>query len=91
MYSIFAITLIYQIGKFHGIVLSAAADYYPPNINAMGVSFVTVIGSAGLVFGGNITGPLFLNHCNEMFFGVFGVMLVVITLTSMLPKERSTK
>lgn len=83
--------MIYQLGKFHGIVLSAAADYYPSNINAMGVSFVTIVGSAGLVFGGNITGPLFLNYCNEMFFGVFVAMVIVICLTCVLPKERSGK
>lgn len=87
VYSIVALTLICQMGKFHGIVLSIAADYYPPNINAMGVCFITMISNIGLVVGGNITGALFLNYCDYMFFGFAFVMLIIIILTTLLPKE----
>lgn len=87
VYSIVALTLICQMGKFHGIVLSIAADYYPPNINAMGVCFVTMISNLGLVVGGNITGALFLNYCDYMFFGIAFIMITIILLTTLLPKE----
>ncbi|KAL5272991.1 hypothetical protein ACFFRR_000018 [Megaselia abdita] len=87
VYSIVALTLICQMGKFHGIVLSIAADYYPPNINAMGVCFVTMVSNVGLVVGGNITGALFLNYCDYLFFGVAFIMIIIIILTTMLPKE----
>lgn len=87
VYSIVALTLICQMGKFHGIVLSIAADYYPPNINAMGVCFVTMVSNLGLVVGGNITGALFLNYCDYMFFGIAFIMMVIILLTTMLPRE----
>lgn len=87
--SIFYLTLICQMGKFHGIVVSFAADFYPSSINAMGVSFVTTISSIGLVVGGNITGTLFLNHCDYMFFGCAAAMFLVVVLTTMLPSEKS--
>lgn len=87
VYSIVALTLICQMGKFHGIVLSIAADYYPPNINAMGVCFVTMVSNIGLVVGGNITGTLFLNYCDYMFFGCAVLMVIIIILTTLLPKE----
>lgn len=90
VYSIVALTLICQMGKFHGIVLSIAADYYPPNINAMGVCFITMVSNLGLVVGGNITGALFLNYCDYMFFGISFIMVVIILLTTLLPKECNT-
>lgn len=85
--SILFLTLICQMGKFHGMVVSCAADYYPSSINAMGVSFVTLISSVGLVVGGNITGTLFLNHCDFMFFGCSAGMFFVVILTTLLPNE----
>lgn len=88
-YSIVALTLICQMGKFHGIVLSIAADYYPPSINAMGVCFITMVSNIGLVVGGNITGALFLSYCNYMFFGCGVLMIIIIVCTLKLPKECS--
>lgn len=86
--SIFFLTVICQMGKFHGIVVSFGADFYPSSINAMGVCFVSTIGSIGLVVGGNIAGALFLNHCDYMFFGCAVAMSVVVILTAMLPSEK---
>lgn len=86
--SIFFLTLICQMGKFHGIVVSFAADFYPSSVNGMGVSFITTISSIGLVVGGNIFGALFLNHCDYMFFGCSAAMFLVVVLTMMLPSEK---
>lgn len=80
-----------QVGKLSGIVSGIAADFYPTNINAMGVCFVNMMSRIGIMIGGNIAGGLFLNHCETTFFTYSGVLFAVVLMTMMMPKEKESK
>ena len=86
-----ALTLVSQVGKLSGIVSGIAADFYPTNINAMGICFVNMMSRIGIMVGGNIAGRLFLNHCEVTFFTYSGVLFLVVLMTLMLPKEKKSK
>lgn len=86
-----ALTMVSQVGKLSGIVSGIAADFYPTNINAMGVCFVNMMSRIGIMIGGNIAGGLFLNHCETTFFTYSGILFGIVLLTTMMPKEKESK
>lgn len=88
---IVALTLVSQVGKLSGIVSGIAADFYPTNINAMGICFVNMMSRIGIMIGGHIAGKLFLNHCETTFFTYSGILIVVVLLTMLMPKEKQFK
>lgn len=83
------LTMIVATGNCIGIMITFALEFYPTNINAMGVSFVMMIGRLGAVFGTNIVGPLLFSQCDNLFFG-FGIVIGFLVLMAMfLPKGAS--
>uniref|UniRef100_T1GWN8 Major facilitator superfamily (MFS) profile domain-containing protein n=1 Tax=Megaselia scalaris TaxID=36166 RepID=T1GWN8_MEGSC len=81
-----ALLMIAALGNCIGIMITIAIEYYPININAMGVTLVMMVGRLGAVTGTNVIGPLLLNNCNTMFFSYAGIIGFLILLGFFLPK-----
>lgn len=88
--NITALIFIVQGANLIGVVAGVATEYYPTNINAMGVCFVMMTSRLGVVAGGNLVGPLLLTYCNSMFF-IFALLFTVAMLISFILPYRVTK
>lgn len=83
------LTFTVTIANCIGIMSTIALEFYPTNINAMGVSFVMMIGRLGAVVGTNIVGPLLFSYCEALFLTYAGVMFLVCVLAYFLPRGAS--
>lgn len=88
--NITALIFVLQAANLIGVVAGVATEYYPTNINAMGVCFVMMTSRLGVVAGGNLVGPLLLTYCNSMFL-VFALLFTVVMLLSFKLPYRSLK
>lgn len=88
--NITALISIVQAANLIGVVAGVATEYYPTNINAMGVCFVMMTSRLGIVAGGNLVGPLLLTYCNSMFL-VFALLFTAVMLLSFSLPYRNTK
>ncbi|KAL5273157.1 hypothetical protein ACFFRR_000111 [Megaselia abdita] len=85
-----ALIFVVQAANLIGVVAGVATEYYPTNINAMGVCFVMLASRLGVVAGGNLVGPLLLTYCNSMFL-VFALLFTAVMLLSLKLPYRSSK
>lgn len=83
--NITALIFIVQAANLIGVVAGVATEYYPTNINAMGVCFVMMSSRLGIVVGGNLIGPLLLTYCNLMFIVIALLFTVIMLLSLKLP------
>uniref|UniRef100_T1GD11 Major facilitator superfamily (MFS) profile domain-containing protein n=1 Tax=Megaselia scalaris TaxID=36166 RepID=T1GD11_MEGSC len=79
-------TVSVAIANCIGIMSTIALEFYPTSINAMGVSFVMMIGRLGAVVGTNIVGPLLFSVCETLFFTYGGVIALLCILAFFLPR-----
>uniref|UniRef100_T1GJI8 Major facilitator superfamily (MFS) profile domain-containing protein n=1 Tax=Megaselia scalaris TaxID=36166 RepID=T1GJI8_MEGSC len=82
-------TITVAIANCIGIMSATALEFYPTNINAMGVSFVMMVGRIGAVVGTNIVGPLLFSYCDALFFAYGAVIGVICIFAYFLPKSGS--
>lgn len=87
--NITALIFIVQAANLIGVVAGVATEYYPTNINAMGVCFVMMTSRLGVVAGGNLVGPLLLTYCNSMFILFALLFTAVMLLAIKLPYRPS--
>lgn len=80
-------TITVSISNCIGIMSTVANEFYPTNINAMGVSFVMMIGRIGAIVGTNIVGPLLFSYCNALFFTYGAVIGIICICAYFLPSE----
>lgn len=88
--NITSLIFIVQAANLIGVVAGVATEYYPTNINAMGVCFVMMTSRLGVVAGGNLVGPLLLTYCNSMFL-VFSLLFTAVMLLSLKLPYKSSK
>lgn len=80
------LTFSIVIANCIGVMSTVAMEFYPTNINAMGVSFVMMIGRLGAVVGTNIVGPLLFSYCETLLFTFAGAILFNFVLVFFLPR-----
>ncbi|XP_012158711.1 synaptic vesicle glycoprotein 2B isoform X1 [Ceratitis capitata] len=85
---VIVLTLLMSVGNCGGIIGTIAIEFYPAQINAMGMCFAMMIGRLGSVAGGNIIGTFLFTHCNILLWGVVALIAVLIALAAVLPDKK---
>lgn len=83
--NVIVLTLISQVIIWMGIILGIAADFYPTNINAMGVCLAVISSRLGGMIGSYVLGPSLLYNCDITFY-IFGGGLAFVVLLIFLLK-----
>ncbi|XP_037938546.1 synaptic vesicle glycoprotein 2B [Teleopsis dalmanni] len=89
--SVFAITLIMAVGNCGGLVSTIAMEFFPTNINAMGMCFIMMIGRLGAVVGANIMGQIIFNYCDLVFWVFLGIVCILCFMGLVLPERKTDK
>lgn len=84
---VIALTLVMAIGNCGGLVSTIAMEFYPTQINAMGMCFIMMVGRLGAVFGSNLLGRLFFNSCEPTFWALLGIVVVLSVMSYFLPDQ----
>ncbi|EDV91828.1 3-hydroxybenzoate transporter MhbT [Drosophila grimshawi] len=87
---VIALTISMAIGNCGGLVSTIAMDFYPTQINAMGMCFIMMVGRLGAVVGSNLLGRLLFNSCDTTFWALLGVVSVLSVMTYFLPDQANT-
>lgn len=88
---VIALTLVMAIGNCGGLVSTMAMEFYPTQINAMGMCFIMMVGRLGAVFGSNLLGRLFFNSCEPTFWAMLGIVAVLCLMSYFLPDQSRSK
>lgn len=81
---ILALMLIFLTCGVCGAILSAVVvDLFPTHVRAMSLCVVLMIGRMGAVAGSNFVSLMIVQHC-ELMFGMFGGLLLVSAIISIL-------
>lgn len=88
---VIALTLVMAIGNCGGLVSTIAMEFYPTQINAMGMCFIMMVGRLGAVFGSNLLGRLLFNLCEPTFWVLLGVVVVLSVMSFFLPDQSKAK
>ncbi|KAH8308615.1 hypothetical protein KR044_008992 [Drosophila immigrans] len=88
---VIALTLVMAIGNCGGLVSTMAMEFYPTQINAMGMCFIMMIGRLGAVVGSNLMGRLLFNSCDITFWTLLGIVLVLTCMSYFLPDRARSK
>ncbi|XP_054727900.1 synaptic vesicle glycoprotein 2B [Anastrepha obliqua] len=86
-----ALILFLAVGNCGGIIGTLTTEFYPTQINAMGMCFVMMIGRLGSVAGGNIVGLTIFNHCDGLLWGFVAITVTLIALATVLPEQKREK
>lgn len=82
--NVVVLTFISQVIIWMGIILGIAAEFYPTNINAMGVCLAVIASRLGGMVGSYVLGPLLLYFCDSMFYLFGGGLTLVVLLIFLL-------
>ena len=85
------LTITMSVGNCGGIVSSIAMEFFPTNINAMGMCFIMMIGRLGAVLGGNLLGQVLFGFCDPVFWCKLGVVILLGILSFYLPERKREK
>ncbi|KAI8125190.1 Synaptic vesicle glycoprotein 2B [Lucilia cuprina] len=85
------LTLTMSIGNCGGLVSTISMEFFPTNINAMGMCFIMMIGRLGAVFGSNFLGQLLFNFCDNVLWGLLGICVLLATMSWFLPERKHQK
>ncbi|XP_030078961.1 uncharacterized protein LOC111597266 [Drosophila hydei] len=88
---VIALTLAMAIGNCGGLVSTIAMDFYPTQINAMGMCFIMMVGRLGAVVGSNVLGGLLFSSCDSSFWALLGLVLVLSGMAYFLPEQTKSK
>uniref|UniRef100_A0A0A1XB01 Synaptic vesicle glycoprotein 2B n=1 Tax=Zeugodacus cucurbitae TaxID=28588 RepID=A0A0A1XB01_ZEUCU len=86
--AVVVLTLLMSVGNCGGVIGTIAIEFYPTQINAMGMCFAMMIGRLGSVAGGNIVAMVLFNHCDILFWGMTALTAVLIALAAVLPERK---
>lgn len=76
-----------SVGNCGGIVSTIAMEFFPTNINAMGICFIMMVGRLGAVAGSIIVGQTIFNHCDNVLWAYTGIIALMISLSFFLPNR----
>ncbi|XP_073831689.1 uncharacterized protein [Musca autumnalis] len=85
------LTFTMSIGNVGGLVSTISMEFFPTNINAMGMCFIMMIGRLGAVLGSNFIGVLLYNYCDVTFWGMAAASVVLLFLSWFLPEKKYQK
>ncbi|XP_034473209.1 synaptic vesicle 2-related protein [Drosophila innubila] len=88
---VIALTLVMAVGNCGGLVSTMAMEFYPTQINAMGMCFIMMIGRLGAVVGSNLMGRLLFNSCEVTFWTLLGVVVLLTCMSYFLPDRARSK
>ncbi|XP_017965075.1 synaptic vesicle 2-related protein [Drosophila navojoa] len=88
---VIALTLAMAIGNCGGLVSTIAMDFYPTQINAMGMCFIMMVGRLGAVVGSNVLGNLLFSSCDATFWTLLGFVVVLTVMAYFLPEQTKPK
>ncbi|KAH8387615.1 hypothetical protein KR093_008175, partial [Drosophila rubida] len=88
---VIGLTVVMAIGNCGGLVSTIAMEFYPTQINAMGMCFIMMIGRLGAVVGSNVMGRLLFDSCDIAFWGMLGVVLLLTCMSYFLPDHTAPK
>lgn len=80
------LTFTVAISNCIGILSTIALEFYPTNMNVMGVSFVMMVGRLGSVVSTNMVGPLLFSYCDTLFLTFAGTIAFIFVLAFFLPQ-----
>ena len=86
--AVVVLTITMSVGNCGGIISTIAMEFFPTNINAMGMCFIMMIGRLGAVLGGNVMGQVLFGNCDAVFWFKFGIIILLGVLTMCLPERR---
>ncbi|KAM7349287.1 niacin transporter NiaP isoform 2-T2 [Cochliomyia hominivorax] len=85
------LTLTMSVGNCGGLVSTISMEFFPTNINAMGMCFIMMVGRLGAVVGSNFLGKLLFNYCDNVFWGLLGISCLLSVMTWYLPERKYQK
>uniref|UniRef100_A0A034VLN2 Synaptic vesicle glycoprotein 2B n=1 Tax=Bactrocera dorsalis TaxID=27457 RepID=A0A034VLN2_BACDO len=85
---VIVLTLLMSVGNCGGIIATISIEFYPTQINAMGMCFAMMIGRLGSVAGGNIIGMFLFNYCDILFWVIMAHIVVLVALAAALPERK---
>lgn len=85
------LTLTMSTGNCGGLVSTISMEFFPTNINAMGMCFIMMIGRLGAVVGSNFLGKLLFNYCDNVFWGLLGIYVLLAIMAWFLPERKHQK
>ncbi|XP_036320092.1 synaptic vesicle glycoprotein 2A-like [Rhagoletis pomonella] len=88
---VIALTLLMSLGNCGGIIGTLSIEFYPTEINAMGMCFAMMIGRLGSVAGGNLIGLFLFKYCDIVFWAMVGIIATLIALATVLPEKKREK
>ncbi|XP_055383192.1 synaptic vesicle glycoprotein 2B-like [Condylostylus longicornis] len=84
------ITLTMAVGNCGGITNTISMEYYPTNINAMGMCLIMMIGRIGAIVGSNIIGLILNSNCEFLYMMYGALIILMIPLAFLLPNTNKT-
>lgn len=85
------LTFTMSLGNIGGLVATISMEFFPTNINAMGMCFIMMIGRCGAVIGSNFIGVLIFSYCDSTFWGVAAICCLLFAMSWFLPERRYKK
>nr|XP_036232073.1 synaptic vesicle glycoprotein 2B isoform X2 [Bactrocera oleae]XP_036232074.1 synaptic vesicle glycoprotein 2B isoform X2 [Bactrocera oleae] len=86
--AVVVLTLLMSIGNCGGILATISIEFYPTQINAMGMCFAMMIGRLGSVASGNIFGMMIFSYCDILFWAITAHIVVLVALATVLPERK---
>lgn len=85
------LTLVMGIGNCGGLVSTISMEFFPTNINAMGMCFIMMIGRLGAVTGSNLIGQILFDNCDLVFWCYLGIICILCAMGLCLPERKRIK
>ncbi|XP_002067245.3 synaptic vesicle 2-related protein [Drosophila willistoni] len=85
---VICLTVTMAIGNCGGLVSTVAMEFYPTNINAMGMCFIMMVGRLGAVVGSNVLGRLFFSNCDTVLWALLALVILMSVMAFFLPEQR---
>ncbi|XP_065364204.1 niacin transporter NiaP [Calliphora vicina] len=85
------LTLTMSVGNCGGLVSTISMEFFPTNINAMGMCFIMMIGRLGAVFGANFLGKLLFSFCDNVLWGLLAIFALLAVMSWFLPERKHPK
>ncbi|XP_061399105.1 synaptic vesicle glycoprotein 2B [Musca vetustissima] len=85
------LTFTMSVGNVGGLVSTISMEFFPTNINAMGMCFIMMLGRVGAVLGSNFIGVLLFNYCDNTFWAMTAACLILLVMSWFLPERKYNK
>ncbi|XP_013111036.1 putative transporter svop-1 [Stomoxys calcitrans] len=86
--NIVLLTFTMSVGNVGGLISTISMEFFPTNINAMGMCFVMMMGRIGAVVGSNVLGLLLFDYCELTMWVILGIYAVVFFMSCFLPVSK---